>query len=149
MNRMLSPCNCSGTIAYIHRECLINSIILNNEQFCRICEQNFNGIKIYKKYESLHKFLKESKNYSYVLLSLICITLSIMIIIFDFYSLTKREILFSNNMLEIKVFGFSITILMISLTLSVLVLIYILYLFMCWRNLNYRLFIKSNYENII
>ena len=36
---MLSSCNCSGTIAYIHKECLIQSILINKEEFCKIFDQ--------------------------------------------------------------------------------------------------------------
>ena len=59
---MLSPCDCSGTMAYIHSHCLKNSIELNEEQNCHICDQNWRGITIQLKNKNFFDYIKEETN---------------------------------------------------------------------------------------
>ena len=57
-NQMLSPCDCSGTMAYIHSYCLKKTIELNVEEICRICDQKWNGFTIVYKNNNFINYLK-------------------------------------------------------------------------------------------
>jgi len=41
---MISPCNCSGTIGYIHEECLSTWILHDLSDECNVCKQKYNPI---------------------------------------------------------------------------------------------------------
>ena len=58
-NQMISPCDCSGTMAHIHIQCLKNTIEKNGEEKCRICGQNWRGIKFVKKEKNFLTFITE------------------------------------------------------------------------------------------
>ncbi|KAF7494694.1 hypothetical protein SSS_06208 [Sarcoptes scabiei] len=43
---LISPCQCSGSIKWIHLDCLIKSIEFKNRTFCEICLSKIKGIQI-------------------------------------------------------------------------------------------------------
>ena len=57
-NEMLSPCDCSGTMAYIHSNCLKNWIQTKNEVICDICKQKWRGVTIFTKNKNFIDYLK-------------------------------------------------------------------------------------------
>lgn len=38
---LLTPCNCKGSIAYIHKECLLAEIQFSSESKCTICKETY------------------------------------------------------------------------------------------------------------
>ena len=45
-NHLVSPCECKGTIRFVHRGCLRQSIQITRKLNCTICRRNFRGIQI-------------------------------------------------------------------------------------------------------
>ena len=45
-NRLVSPCECKGTIRFVHRACLKQSIEISRRLNCTICRSNLKGIRI-------------------------------------------------------------------------------------------------------
>src|ERR1700761_9510409 len=61
-NLMVSPCDCRGSLAYIHFQCLKNCIERSGQQKCGICGQNWLGIEFVKKRKGFTDFLNEEKS---------------------------------------------------------------------------------------
>lgn len=45
-NQLVSPCECKGTIRFVHQGCLKQSIRITRKLNCTICRSNFRGIRI-------------------------------------------------------------------------------------------------------
>ena len=59
-NKLISPCQCTGTIKYIHYVCLINCIIANNRFVCDICQSQPKGIQVRFVERSFWEFLQSN-----------------------------------------------------------------------------------------
>ena len=56
---MISPCHCSGSIRYIHFDCLKQSIQANGQLKCTVCNEVYSGVKIVRKKPSIWSFLRD------------------------------------------------------------------------------------------
>lgn len=45
-NQLVSPCECKGTIRYVHQGCLKESIRITRKLNCTICRRDYRGIRI-------------------------------------------------------------------------------------------------------
>ena len=82
-NHMLSPCNCRGSIGYIHWNCLKQTIEINGEEYCRICRQQWIGIDIQKKTKNFWHFIKRRQNNSILIFLLLIDLITIIPIIYQ------------------------------------------------------------------
>ena len=130
---MLSPCNCSGTIGYIHKECLIQSILINKEEFCRICAQQFIGLKITKRIQTFHQFISETNSTKHFLIPIMVTIILVPIIIL---------INVNNSYISKTVCKILTVILDITIMYSIIHLIIYYIKFKIWQNNNFRIFIK-------
>src|ERR1700761_3179353 len=81
-NLIVSPCDCRGSMAYIHFQCLKNCIEKSGQQKCGICGQNWFGIEFVKKRKGFTDFLEEEKKYKIQFyLSLFSITTTLFIVL--------------------------------------------------------------------
>ena len=43
-NKLITPCDCRGSMEYVHFECLKESILVMKNNKCTVCKQKFSGI---------------------------------------------------------------------------------------------------------
>lgn len=43
-NQLISPCDCRGSMEYVHFDCLKESILVMKNNKCTVCKQKFSGI---------------------------------------------------------------------------------------------------------
>ena len=75
--QLLSPCLCSGTVAYIHYNCLKQCVEINGEIKCRICGQNWIGFEVIAIEKDFFDYLEmdeQMKSEFYGLISLSLLT---------------------------------------------------------------------------
>ena len=61
--RLLQPCYCKGTIAFVHRSCLENWLNQTGSTFCELCRFNYD-VELTHRYsicQSLHIWLKHPR----------------------------------------------------------------------------------------
>ena len=63
VQNLLSPCKCSGSIKYIHYDCLTRCIETRNATFCEICRDGFVGVKTRTMQPSFIEFLEQNPEF--------------------------------------------------------------------------------------
>jgi len=68
---LLIPCHCSGTAAYVHRNCLSNWMVIRGTDLCNICNSTYSGILYKKKQKNVIHYLREEHGvWQYVFLGI-------------------------------------------------------------------------------
>ena len=136
-NPLLSPCDCSGTMAYIHFQCLSKSIESNGEEICGICGQKWSGIQVMKKPKNFIEFLEENRILLFTMCPVIAILSGIAFLIAFIYSSIfhlKEEFLI--NYLIYFVFISSVNL--------IIYLMFIYFEYKEWRELNQKIIVVKN-----
>ncbi|RWS15485.1 E3 ubiquitin-protein ligase MARCH3-like protein [Dinothrombium tinctorium] len=55
----LKPCNCSGSQAYVHRDCLKEWIVIRGYNRCNVCKSEYTGIELKKTPKSFIAWIQE------------------------------------------------------------------------------------------
>jgi E3 ubiquitin-protein ligase MARCH6 len=101
--KLCYPCKCSGSIKYVHKNCLFMYIKTSNKNFCSICRFKYVFKDIYKentpKYLPLTLLIKESACCVLKYLKLLVKTLVLMFII--------SSILITNSFMVFEIYGIS------------------------------------------
>lgn len=72
-NQFMSPCKCSGSIKYIHFNCLVRYIEASQTTICDICLTNFTQIRIQYHCRSFFDYLRLNQEQQYELMFAIII----------------------------------------------------------------------------
>ncbi|RWS25738.1 E3 ubiquitin-protein ligase MARCH3-like protein [Leptotrombidium deliense] len=56
---LMKPCKCSGSQAYVHRDCLKEWIVLRGFNRCNVCKSEYTGIELRKYPKSFYAWIRE------------------------------------------------------------------------------------------
>lgn len=150
--KLISPCHCSGSLKYVHHNCLQQWLDATNSQRCELCKQPFSMSVKYKplyKWGALNASPSEQRrlicNSVFNLVSMVCIFWSI-------YVLIERASLDAKNGQIDWSFYVKISVVTIGLIIGVIFLFVQLKLyfsiFMKWRQSNRIIIIRNaNFSN--
>ena len=96
-NQLISPCNCKGTLKYVHQNCLKKSIEITRRLNCSICKSNFKHIRIGVK---LPKGLKYTSSNSFKVMFYLVLIISL--IVNDFFILHRAVEFYFNRINQIE-----------------------------------------------
>jgi hypothetical protein len=61
VNRLMRPCDCSGTVAYVHFDCLKLWVETRGFDVCGVCKKSYSGLDLVKKSRNIRSWIKEEK----------------------------------------------------------------------------------------
>ncbi|EEB11481.1 membrane-associated RING finger protein, putative [Pediculus humanus corporis] len=77
LNQLISPCNCKGTLAYVHFKCLERWLNCSSRISCELCHFQYDTLKTrrYTLYQSLRLWIRHPVNWRHLQTDLFKITL--------------------------------------------------------------------------